>query len=136
MHIEKCTLHDIDQLAVLNKQLIDDEKSNNQMSIAELKERMCGFLSSEYDAYFFVVDEERVGYALIKNSSNPLYLRQFLIDRKYRKQHLGTEAFRELMKYLEVEDIDIEVLPWNETGLRFWNSLGFKEISKYMRYKA
>ncbi|MBQ8596452.1 MAG: GNAT family N-acetyltransferase [Lachnospiraceae bacterium] len=89
-----------------------------------------------YDAYFFVVGEEIVGYALVKNSCKPLYLRQFLIDRKYRKQHLGTEAFHELLKYLEVENIDIEVLPWNEAGLRFWSSLGFKEISKYMRYKA
>lgn len=136
MRITKCTLNDVDMLAVLNKQLIDDEKSNNPMSIEELKERMQGFLCNDYDAYFFVVNEEIAGYALVKNTCTPMYLRQFLIDRKYRKKHLGTEAFCELLKYLEVENIDVEVLPWNEAGLRFWSSLGFKEISRYMRYET
>lgn len=48
---------------------------------------------------------------------------------------MGTEAFEELLQFLKVETIDIEVLPWNETGMRFWKSLGFKEISRYMRYR-
>ena len=52
MKIEKCTLEDVSQLAILNKQLIDDEKSNNPMTIEELEERMAGFLNSEYEAYF------------------------------------------------------------------------------------
>ena len=38
--IYKCTLEDVPKLALLNKQLIDDEKSNNSMSIKELEERM------------------------------------------------------------------------------------------------
>ena len=33
MKIEKCTLKDVNQLALLNKQLIDDEKSDNPMII-------------------------------------------------------------------------------------------------------
>lgn len=53
MEIKKCTLEDVAKLAVLNKQLIDDEKSDNPMSIQELEERMTGFLNTEYDAYFF-----------------------------------------------------------------------------------
>ena len=32
MMIKKCTLEDISQLAILNKQLIDDEKSDNRES--------------------------------------------------------------------------------------------------------
>ena len=48
MKIEKCTLTDIHQLAVLNKQLIDDEKSDNPMNIDELEERMLSFLNTEY----------------------------------------------------------------------------------------
>jgi len=133
MKIKKCTLKDVTQLALLNKQLIDDEKSNNPMSIEELGQRMTGFLSSEYDAYFFVEQEAVVGYALIKNTCNPLYLRQFLIDRKYRRKHYGTEAFNTLMQYLDIKSIDIEVLPWNERGILFWESCGFREISRYMR---
>lgn len=135
MEIKKCTLEDVPQLAVLNKHLIDDEKSNNPMNIRELEARMAGFLNTDYDAYFFIVNEAVVGYALVKNTCTPLYLRHFLIDRKYRKQHYGTEAFNSLIKYLGVNDIDIEVLSWNEAGNRFWESCGFKELSRYMRYQ-
>lgn len=135
MKIEKCTLKDIPRLAALNKQLIEDEKSDNPMNMSELEERMTGFLSSEYEAYFFVAEEKVIGYALVKNTCNPLYLRQFLIDREYRRKHYGTEAFDALMNYLNVDSMDIEVLPWNERGIRFWENCGFREISRYMRRK-
>lgn len=68
MIIQKCTLEDVPQLAVLNKQLIDDEKSTNPMTIPELEERMSDFLNTEYDAYFFIVDDTVVEYAFIKNN--------------------------------------------------------------------
>ena len=135
MEIRKCTLEDVSQLAVLNKQLIEDEQSNNPMTVKELEERMSDFLNSEYDAYFFLVEESVVGYALVKHMCTPLYLRQFLIAREYRKRHYGTEAFHALLEYLGVEQMDIEVLPWNERGMRFWESCGFKEISRYMRFE-
>lgn len=135
MDVRKCILDDVPQLAFFNKQLIEDETSNNPMSIEELEERMTGFLNTEYDAYFFLVDEVVVGYALVKKTCTPLYLRQFLIEREYRRKHYGREAFRALLEYLGVERMDIEVLPWNERGMRFWESCGFKEISRYMRFE-
>ncbi len=136
MNVRKCELKDVEMLAILNKQLIDDEKSDNPMNVKELEERMKVFLATDYQAYFFEVDDNIVGYALVKTTCTPLYLRQFLIDRKYRKQHYGTEAFRSLMELLCVDNIDIEVLSWNEVGKRFWESCGFSEISRYMRYKG
>ena len=135
MIVQKCTLEDISTLAILNKQLIDDEKSDNPMNIKELEERMTGFLNTDYEAYFFIVNDEIIGYGLVKNICTPLYLRQFLIDRKYRKQHYGTEAFQSLLEYLKVDTIDIEVLTRNEPGNRFWENCGFKEISRYMRFE-
>lgn len=135
MEIKKCKLEDVPQLALFNKQLIEDEKSNNPMSIEELEERMTGFLQTEYDAYYFMHEEDVIGYALVKHTCTPLYLRQFLIAREYRQKHYGTEAFRLLLNYLGVDRLDIEVLPWNEAGMRFWESCGFKEISRYMRFE-
>lgn len=105
IRIKKCTLEDIPQLALLNKQLIEDEKSNNAMSIKELEERMHEFITTEYDAYFFMNQGTVVGYALVKNTCNPLYLRQFLIDRNYRKMHYGTSAFHALMAHLNVKHL-------------------------------
>lgn len=117
MQIQECTMTDVTKLAVLNKQLIDDEKSDNPMNINELENRMKGFLETDYSAYFFIEDSQIIGYALIRNTSNPVYLRQFLIDRNYRKQHYGTQAFEMLLRYLNIKEIDLEVLPWNKNGL-------------------
>lgn len=133
MHIRKCGIEDSETLALLNKQLIDDEKSDNPMSVAELTERMKGFLSKEYSAYFFEAEDSVLGYALVKTDCKPLYLRQFFIARQYRKQRLGTEAFYALMDFLGADTIDVEVLSHNEAGNRFWENLGFQEISRYMR---
>lgn len=87
------------------------------------------FLETDYSAYFFIEDNQIIGYALVRNTSRPVYLRQFLIDRKYRKHHYGTQAFQMLLKYLEV-------LPWNKNGLAFWKQCGFNETCIAMRYKA
>ena len=133
MKIIKCGKDAVPQLAIFNKQLIEDEKSDNPMTIHELENRMDDFLKTEYDAYFFEANNAIVGYALVKTSCSPLYLRQFFIGREYRKNHCGTEAFHALLEYLNVDSIDIEVLSGNEAGNRFWESLGFKEVSRYMR---
>ena len=136
MLIIQCTSQDIHTLAVLNKRLIEDEKSNNPMSLEELENRMTTFLATEYNAYFFKEAEEIIGYALIRHTCSPLYLRQFYIDRAYRRKHYGEKAFHELLKLLQVDTIDIDVLPWNEAGLQFWKSLGFTETCISMHYKS
>lgn len=135
MQIQKCTIEDVPKLAILNKQLIDDEKSDNPMSVNELENRMRGFLETDYSAYFFVEHNQIIGYALIRNTSNPVYLRQFLIERNYRMHHYGTQAFQMLLQYLDIKEIDLEVLPWNESGYAFWKHCGFKETCIAMRYE-
>ena len=135
MHIQKCTIADVPTLAKLNKQLIDDEKSNNFMSISELENRMREFLKTDYVAYFFIKNSKIIGYALLKATVEPVYLRQFLIDREYREQHYGKQVFQMLMQHLEIDKIDIEILPWNQIGYSFWKSCGFKELSISMRYE-
>ena len=136
MQIRKCTLEDVSLLTKMNKHLIEDEKSTNPMTMDELEERMKGFLSGDYSAYFFMQDDTAVGYALVKDTEKPLYLRQFFIERDYRRRHLGREAFHLLMDYLQTDTINIDVLPWNEPGLRFWKSCGFAETCISMQYKG
>ena len=133
--IVKCTSQDIHTLAVLNKRLIEDEKSGNSMSSGELESRMGEFLSGEYNAYFFRENGETVGYALVRHSCRPLYLRQFYIERAYRRKHYGEKAFHELLDYLQTDTIDLDVLPWNTAGRQFWKSLGFAETCISMEYR-
>lgn len=135
MRIIKCTIDDVPRLAAMNKCLIEDENSDNPMNTEELETRMAGFIRGDYDAYFFIKGEEAVGYALIRHTSSPPYLRQFYIVREYRRRHYGKEAFGLLLDYLDVNTIDIDVLPWNEAGLSFWKSLGFSETCISMRFR-
>lgn len=96
--LQKCYAKDAGTLALLNKQLIEDEKSDNAMNISELEGRMKEFLETDYSAYFFIEDNQIIGYALVRNTSRPVYLRQFLIDRKYRKHHYGTTGLSNAVK--------------------------------------
>lgn len=135
MQLQKCSIKDVGELALLNKQLIEDEKSDNAMNIRELEKRMKEFLETDYSAYFFIEDSQTIGYALVRNTSNPVYLRQFFIGRNYRKHHYGTQAFQMLLKHLEAKEMDVEILPWNKSGLAFWKHCGFNETCIAMRYK-
>ena len=135
MQIRKCTEQDISRFAWMNKHLIEDEKSNNPMNVDELEGRMRGFLSEDYQAYFFIEEETILGYALIKHSTEPLYLRRFYIEREFRRRHYGKKAFGLLMDYLQADTIDIELLPWNENGRLFWKNCGFEETCIAMSYK-
>lgn len=135
MDIRICSENDILLLAEMNKRLIEDEKSSNPMDITQLAERMRGFLADGYTAYLFTEREVNVGYALVRQISSPPYLRQFYIERKYRRAHCGRKAFELLKEQLQTDAIDLDVLPWNETGRAFWKSLGFEETCISMRYE-
>lgn len=124
---------DLELLAVLNKQLIEDEKHDNKMDLNQLKERMRAFIHSNYTAYLFLQNGDVKGYALVDHAREPLYLRHFFICRHCRRGGYGKAAFQLLRKQLGTSIIDIEVMDWNEAGRRFWASLGFKERSVQMR---
>ena len=135
MQIKLCSKSDVSRLAEMNKHLIEDEKSDNPMNLSDLENRMSGFITNEYNAYFFVENDVVVGYALVRESETETYLRQFYIERDLRRNHLGTDAFNALSKYLGKDNITLEVLPWNDRGLSFWKSLGFKEAAITMKLK-
>lgn len=134
MNLKKCSAQDAEKLAELNKQLIEDEKSDNKMSLCELQDRMKSFLETDYTAYLFMEDNRIIGYALVNTRAEPLYLRQFFIARNFRRNHKGRRAFELLLDELKTDKIDLEVLSWNEAGLKFWQSCGFAERSRYMRF--
>lgn len=134
--IRLCSKDDIDLLARMNEQLIEDENFDIRLSIEQLRIRMAGFIESDYKAYMFEDNDKVKGYALVDHSRKPLYLRQFFICRDCRREGYGVAAFHKLLDMLETDRIDIEVMYWNERGYRFWQSLGFRERSIYMRYES
>ena len=131
--IRLCSDEDLDLLAALNKQLIEDERHDNRMNAEQLKERMRTFIHTDYNAYTFEENGEVVGYALVNHTKKPLYLRQFFICRDSRRKGYGKRAFAKLLDKLGAKNIDIEVMHWNRRGYAFWKSLAFNERSIYMR---
>ena len=94
IRIRPATPADINALASMNKQLIEDEKHNNPMTVRQLKERMEGFLSGDYTALIFAdADGGTIGYALVNKTTDPLYLRQFFICRDERRKGYGRRFF-------------------------------------------
>ncbi|GMK47070.1 hypothetical protein PghCCS26_42000 [Paenibacillus glycanilyticus] len=124
---------DLELLAGLNKQLIEDERHDNAMTVSELLERMRHFMGTAYKAYLFEQGNALIGYALVDHTRQPLYVRQFFICRDQRRNGFGKLAFGKLAALLDADQLDIEVMYGNEAAYAFWRSLGFKERSIYMR---
>jgi predicted acetyltransferase len=135
LNINECKLEDVNLLAEMNKQLIEDEKAKNTMDIFQLKNRMIDFLKNGYKAFLFLVENNIVGYALCDMTKKPIYLRQFFIKREERRKHYGKESFKKILEKMETNEIEIDVYRWNEAGIKFWESVGFKEQWKRMKYK-
>ncbi len=105
------------------------------MDISQLKNRMTDFLKNGYKAYLIIHNEKVIGYALIDITKDPKYLRQFFVVREERRKQYGKKAFAKLLEKLDAKQLDIDVLSWNEIGIKFWEAIGFKEQWKRMRYE-
>jgi len=134
LHLREGSDEDLDLLADLNKQLHEDEKYDNKLDIAQLKQRMRDFIHTEYKSFLFEMPPRVIGYGLVDMTKDPLYLKHFFICRDDRLKGYGQHCFHKLLEKLNVDSIDIEVLAWNGRGIKFWKSLGFQERSIGMRY--
>jgi len=147
LSIRVATEDDIEVLAMMNKQLIEDEGHRNPMSVPELAQRMGGWLRSGWDADVFVqantpASGTIIGYALYQHRKDDffpdqrvVYLRQFLIKREYRDQGLGRLALRELFnaRFPSKCTVIVDVLTANERGIRFWQQVGFQPYSMTLK---
>ncbi len=133
MKARTASLADCAQLAEMNHQLIRDEGHHNPMTLAELEQRMHGWLTSgEYRAVIFERDSQSLAYALYRiEADDSIFLRQFFVSREHRRQGLGRAAIDLLL--LDVlplgSRIKVEVLTTNEAARRFWSAVGFRDYS-------
>ena len=114
----------------MNKRLIEDEGHHNPMTVSELEDRMRAWLETDYQAYVFIgLDDNVLGYALLRDDKEWTYLRQFYVDRQWRRKKIGTAAFSALEEQIGMKNdrLRLEVLSRNPGGITFWRSLGFEE---------
>ncbi len=132
MRYRKAHLADVNLLAEMNHQLIQDEGHRNPMDVPELERRMVDFLEGEYDAIIFRLDDDTpVAYALYRHDRDSIYLRQFFVHREYRRQGIGRQAMQTLLSEIWPRGcpITVEVLVKNTAAHEFWKAMGFEDYS-------
>ena len=140
--LRKADISDLNKLATMNKQLIEDERSRNTMNMDQLQVRMRDWMTSDWEIDILCHSSDIVGYVLYQfhpysNNLNPtdVYLRQYFIKREYRNQGYGRQGIELLLteRLQTVNTITIEVLETNPDGIRFWERVGFTSYSKAMK---
>ena len=126
---------DLPLLAELNQQLIHDEGYANPMSVAELENRMRGWLIRTYTAVMFLNDGNVVGYALYRNDDSGVFLRQFFICRAERRKGFGRAAVDLLLGRIWPDGaaVSLEALCANEAAIAFWRGVGFEDYALTLR---
>jgi predicted acetyltransferase len=120
---------DIPWLAKTNQQLIQDEDHRNKMTLPELEQRMSNFLQKEYEAVIVALGQTDIGYALYRQDTEWLYLRQIFIINSMRRKGFG-RIFIEWLRnnpWKKCKRIRTDVLVENIIGIGFWKAVGFKE---------
>lgn len=134
--IVRLGLDRIEELALLNKQLIEDEDHSNSMTIKQLGDRMKDWLESGYTCVALEENGQILCYSLWRDDGEYFYLRHLFTRREHRRKGLA----RELVDHLEnhffnEKPVRLEVLTKNGIALRFYESLGY-EIYAHTLQKA
>lgn len=138
-HTDNCA-----QLAQMNQRLIEDEAGRNPMTLEQLEARMRGWLARGDYAIELILNPQPLGYLVYRNNPDnyfpqqrQIFLRQFFIERAFRRQGLGRAAI-ELWLATHVPSgsrVLLEVLATNQAAVAFWQSVGFGEYSLTMTLK-
>jgi len=138
---------DIEALATLNRQLLDDEGHPSSATVAELSARHREWLGSgEWTQDILEVEGHVVGYIVHGPNPYPLdaavperFIRQFCVDRRYRGHGLGRDGF-ELFMELRLPPggrVTLDVLESNPGGQAFWAAVGCRPFFHRMEaYRA
>lgn len=129
MTFRQATLDDCALLAEFNCQLIHDEGHKNRMTVPELEQRMRNWLSSDYAAVVFENVGEVLAYALYREQSEEIYLRQLFVVRNRRRQGIGRQAFEILCSQVWPANkrLTVDVLVQNTAAVAFWRAVGCKD---------
>ncbi|WP_372713988.1 ribosomal protein S18-alanine N-acetyltransferase [Ilyobacter sp.] len=85
--------------------------------------------------YFWGVweNENLIGYAILLDSIDIFEIMKIAVDKRYRNQGIGEELLRTISKELGKE-IHLEVRESNQTAIRLYQKMGFKNLFKRKNY--
>ena len=133
---------DIGPLGRMNEQFIAEEGSRNPMSLAQLEQRMRGWLSEGWGLIVIELDGEIAGYMLFLERGDEyypdqreIYVRHFYITPEHRGRSLGSGAFERIAEahFPPGARVVLEVLETNPRGRQFWDRIGFRSYCTQMQ---
>lgn len=136
---------DLDRVAAMNRDMIEDEGARNSMTTAELRRRFSGFLRDGWSLDLFLHEARISGYALHRYEPDPLeasgrrvHLRHFFVARQARGRGLGRAALAALSatRWRAGDRIVLDVLESNPGGRRFWRAVGFAPYAEMMESRV
>ncbi len=127
MTFEKAAAPDVEELAELNRQLIEDERHPNPMDRGQLAERMAGWLREGYTCYLARQSGTTVAYCLYRDDGDHYYLRQLFVARTHRRRGIA----RSLMDWMYANiwtdrRVRLDVLAHNDEAAAFYRAYGFR----------
>lgn len=136
MELREAEAGDLPLLARWNRELIEDERADHLLTLAQLEARLRGWLAGEYRALIFEERAEPVAYALFCPDESGVTLRQLFVARARRRRGIGREALRLFRERCVPAgaSFSLEVLVHNERALAFWRALGLREHA--IRFRA
>lgn len=127
MEIVRAELRDADILAELNQELIEDEQHPNPIRIAQLTERMQGWLTTDYICYMAKEKGSIVAYCLYRDDESHYYMRQLYVDRAHRRKGIATRLLDWLYENVWMDKkVRLDVLVHNEDAVAFYQRYGFR----------
>ena len=108
----------------------DDIRGACQASrLRRLGERMRNWVESDYQAIVFERDSEVLAYALIREEQESVYLRQFFVQRAFRRSGIGRQCIDVLLSEVlpPQKRIRLDVLSGNSAAIEFWRAVGFSD---------
>jgi ribosomal protein S18 acetylase RimI-like enzyme len=134
INLRLATPDDVAILAEMNKQLIIDERSRNQMTHEELENRFRTWFDDGRTAILVTRGAEIIGYLLYYAYDEEyfpyktsVYIRQFFIQPSYRRRGIGQNVFERIAEEFFPEDYSLmlDVREANPDAKAFWLKLGF-----------
>ncbi|RIA09198.1 ribosomal protein S18 acetylase RimI-like enzyme [Flavobacteriaceae bacterium MAR_2010_72] len=144
--VRKAVESDSENIWRLMKELAIFEKYDDSFAITPQIVRESGFRKTPPDFHCLVSEfnDEISGilvyYFLPFTALNKpaIYLKELIVDKKYRGQKIGEHLMNALRKEAEINNccqIKWTVAPWNESGQQFYKKLGAKENIDWLHYE-
>jgi ribosomal protein S18 acetylase RimI-like enzyme len=132
-HFRFATREDCNLIARLNRALIDEGADTGPSDFEALKKIIFdGMESGVHRAVLFEDENDRpLAYALFRETSDEIYLSQFMVVSRARRCGIGKRALELLRSSIWSQEkrLTLEVLSGNRAAQRFWHSMGYRDYA-------